>query len=301
MAIIYRHATFDDIVAVSQVNQTAINDLNRRHGFPEFPPSPPSPLYSFSLTEEPEGFWVAEDDGTIAGYSISWVRGTFWFLYDLFVLPEYQGTGIGQKLIQKAFEHSAGCEIDNRALITFAYNPISISLYIKYGMYPREPLYLMEIPRAALRGNFGRIQADPLERVKPSGLVTDQLGGIDEQVLGISRAKHHVYLLNAPGSACYIFKEKDNVRGYAYVWSSGRVGPLAVLSHADFDKLWHSALVLAAASDAETIRMLVPGTNEQAASLAHRCRFRISHPMLLMSAKPFGTWQNYSLYSPGLM
>jgi len=301
VAIIYRHATFDDITAISQVNQTAINDLNRRHGFQEFPPSPPSPLYAFSLTEEPEGFWIAEDDGTIAGYSISWVRGAFWFLYDLFVLPQYQGKGIGQKLIQKAFEHGGGSEIDNRALITFAYNPVSITLYIKYGMYPREPLYLMEVPRTHVCEYSSRMQPIDLERVDPNRFVADQLGRIDEQVLGVPRSKHHFYLLNAPGSACYLFKEKGDVRGYAYVWSSGRVGPLAVLSPTAFEPVMCSALALAASQDAEVIRVLLPGSNEQAGRIVLRCKMRIAYPMLLMSTKPFGSWHNYLFYSPGLM
>jgi len=43
-------------------------------------------------------------------------------------------------------KHHKGRAITNRALATFAYNPVSISLYARYGIYPREPLYWMESP-----------------------------------------------------------------------------------------------------------------------------------------------------------
>ena len=301
MAIVYRPANFDDIPAVSQVNQAAINDLNRRHGFQEFTPSPPSPLYTFSLKEEPEGFWVAEDNGVIAGYSISWVRGSFWFLYDLFILPDYQGKGIGRSLIEKALEHGRQSKIANRGLITFAYNPASISLYIKYGIYPREPLYLMEAKRVVAREISSGFKPTVLEKVTPSDQNAERLGRIDELVLGMPRAKHHIYVLNAPGSSCHLFKDKGVVRGYVYVWSSGRVGPLAVISQPTFEKVMSSALSLAAAQDVEGIRVLLAGSNAQAISTALRFKMRISHPMLLMSAKPFGIWQSYLFHSPGLM
>ncbi len=140
----YRRPEIRDISTVSTVWATAENELHRRHGISGDPlnPFPPSPLYTFSLKEQPEGFWVAEEDNRILRFTISWVRGSFWFLSALFVLPDYQSKGVGRALIEKALEYSRG-QITNRAVITPAYNRVSISLYIRNGMYPRQPLYWM--------------------------------------------------------------------------------------------------------------------------------------------------------------
>jgi hypothetical protein len=39
------------------------------------------PAFSrFSLSDDPEGLWVAEDDGEILGFAFSWLCGDLWFL-----------------------------------------------------------------------------------------------------------------------------------------------------------------------------------------------------------------------------
>ncbi len=93
------------------------------------------------LKEDSDGFWVATVEGKIAGITLSWVRGSLWYLAHLFVSPEHQGLDIGRNLMEKAMRHRKEAPITNRALVTFAYNPVSISLYARHGMYPREPMY----------------------------------------------------------------------------------------------------------------------------------------------------------------
>ncbi len=141
MGIVYRQARLDDAAAASRILAEAINDLNRRHGFEHFQvtANPQNPYFVFCAGGEPEGTWVAEDAGEVVAFSMSWIRGSFWFLSQLFVLPGYQGQGIGRFLLEKALAYSGGHGITNRALITFAYNPVSISLYARFGLYPREP------------------------------------------------------------------------------------------------------------------------------------------------------------------
>ncbi len=141
----YRRARLDDVPAVSKVIADAINALNQRHGFGDerVSAAPPHPYFAFAIQEEPEGFWVAESAGEVVGFTHSWLRGPFWFLAHLFISPSCQGTGVGRRLLDKALEYGGHAVIANRSLITSAYNPTSISLYMRYGMYPREPLYAM--------------------------------------------------------------------------------------------------------------------------------------------------------------
>jgi hypothetical protein len=48
--------------------------------------SPPN-FQLFSLKDDPDGLWVAED----GGFAWSWVCGDVWFLAQLFVDPAQQG------------------------------------------------------------------------------------------------------------------------------------------------------------------------------------------------------------------
>jgi hypothetical protein len=52
--------------------------------------SPPN-FQLFSLKDDPDGLWVAEDGGDILGFAWSWVCGDVWFLAQLFVDPAQQG------------------------------------------------------------------------------------------------------------------------------------------------------------------------------------------------------------------
>jgi GNAT superfamily N-acetyltransferase len=55
----------------------------------------------------------------------------FWFLSQLFVMPETQAKGIGQALLSKTLMQAERNGAANRALITFAYSIASNGLYLQ--------------------------------------------------------------------------------------------------------------------------------------------------------------------------
>jgi ribosomal protein S18 acetylase RimI-like enzyme len=297
--VTYRAARSDDIAGIAEVHRAAYNALSRRHGFPELPAGPPNPFFTFSVQEEPEGCWVAEDGATIVGFAISWLRSDFWFLACLFIAPSLQGQSVGRALIERALAHPGHAA--NRALITLAYNPVSIGLYVRYAMYPREPLYLLEGPAEALRHREQPAEGLTYERLPPEARNADVLGRLDHAVLGHDRTRHHRFFLGAPGSSCYLFKLAGAPSGYAYVWPTGRVGPLVTLSPTSFEGVMRTALALASAPSTERVSVILAGTNERALAWAMRQGMRISLPLLLMATKPFGQLEAYGFYSPALM
>ena len=141
MRIEYRPARPHDLPKVAAVFASAIDDLNKKHGYFEgpTPTSPPNPQYAFWLKKDPASFWVAEHDRSIVGYSYSFLRGSLWFLADLFIHPSFQGKGVGKALIERTLGSWKGGRITNRALITPAFNRASVSLYMRFGMFPRQP------------------------------------------------------------------------------------------------------------------------------------------------------------------
>src|SRR5262249_27425583 len=130
-------------------------------------PSPPR-FQSFSLKNDPDGLWVADEDGEMRGFAFSWVCGDLWFLAQLFVSPSLQGTGIGNELIQKTFLHAEKAGATNKVLITFAFNRVSQGLYIRHGMFPRFPIYFINGPREALNGIEEKtLRTEPIENTAP--------------------------------------------------------------------------------------------------------------------------------------
>ncbi len=172
-----------------------------------------------ALKEDSEGFWIAEVEEKMAGITLSWVRGSLWYLAHLFVSPARQGLNIGQNLMERAMKHGKGQTITNRALVTFAYNPVSISLYARHGIYPREPLYWMECPRQQVKteASNGKLRNARIDDFEKNRRI---LSRIDERTLGYPREKNHEFLFRLPSVQCHLFSTGDEPVGYGYVWQN---------------------------------------------------------------------------------
>src|SRR5262249_51249318 len=121
--------------------QQSGNALLVRHGLQPWPAPPSTAFPKFCLAQDPSGLWVAEDGDSIVGFGFSWMSEKFWCLSQLFVRPEARATGNGQALLAQTLMQAERTGAANRALITFASNIASTGLYLKNGLYPREPLY----------------------------------------------------------------------------------------------------------------------------------------------------------------
>ena len=299
----------EDFPGILNLIRTSFDGVLRAHGFYESSPFASSklpavpqqgfPWFEMGLKEDGEGFWVAEVDGKLAGLTLSWVRGALWYLAHLFVSPEHQGLNIGQNLMERAMKHHKGVIITNRALATFAYNPVSISLYARYGIYPREPLYWME-------GASKHVKTQAASKVRNERITNFESGRktlshIDELTIGYPREENHEFLIGLPTVRCHLFSTGNQPVGYAYVWQNGRVGPLATVSHEEFQDVLRSAFRLAAAEGAPSVGIAATGSNEQLMQVALEQKMRILDNYLFMSSKPFPNFSNYVLYPTGAM
>jgi GNAT superfamily N-acetyltransferase len=310
--VIYRLAKKDDFFQINRLIQTAFDGLLKERGFwdispfassrlPPPAPSGPFPWFELGLREDTNGFWVAELDGRLAGVTLSWVRGSLWYLAHLFVLPDYQGRDIGRNLMESAMQHRKESEIANRALVTLAYNPVSISLYSRYGIYPREPLYWMEVPREKVEQieNDGRLVSQKAENFLTA---RKTLTEIDTSCIGYPREKNHEFLFSLPTYKCFIFSSHNEPVGYAYVAQSGRVGPAATKSQDSFIPVIESALGYAAREEkAASVSLNATGSNEELMKLAFRYEMKIRDNFLLMSSRPFPNFSRYLVYPTGAM
>jgi len=301
----YRLARTEDLDNMAAVFSTSIDDLDKNHGFIHgpTPKTPPNPQYAFWLKKDSGAFWVAEDKGRLVGYTFSFLRGSLWFLADLFIMPTYQGKGVGRSLIERTLGSWKQHRITNRGLITPAFNRSSASFYMRFGMLPRQPLYFATAPREDVNRALGSTEQKRLQIEESAGLasVSSTLNQIDKQALGFPLGWHHEFFHTIQRAHCFLFKRKGRPLGYAYVRRNGRIGPLAVTSTKSFGTALEASLHLAPRGDSKDLTILFAGSNKVAALASIKFGFRITYPLLYLSTLPVAEWNNYLFYSPGLM
>jgi GNAT superfamily N-acetyltransferase len=282
------------------VVQQSGSALRVRHGRQPWPAPPLTAFPKFCLAQDPSGLWVAEDGDAILGFGFSWMTDKLWFLSQLFVRPETQAQGIGQALLSKTLMQAERNGAANRALITPAYNTASTGLYLKNGLYPREPIYRMAAPVQAVAHDLADAGCDvtPIAPWSESG---EWIGRIDQQLLGFYRDLHHQFLLGGFAACAVRIEHAGRAAGYAYISAEGHVGPLAIAPDADAEAVVTTALRCALEGSARQISMLVPGRAEIVMQTALALGFRIEEPYVLMAWRPFGNWCNYLPRTPGFL
>jgi GNAT superfamily N-acetyltransferase len=261
---------------------------------------PPIAFLKFCLAEDPEGLWVAEHGGKIVGFGFSWMTETFWFLSQLFVRPETQARGVGQALLSKTLMQAERNRATNRALITPAYNTASTGLYLKNGLYPREPLYRMAAPAQSVAQKLADAGYDTTP-IAPWPEPGEWMAEIDEALLGFRRDMHHRFLLGGGAAHAVRLERAGGAAGYAYISAEGHVGPLAIAPDADAKVVLTTALRCALESGPSRVSIIVPGRADVVMQAALALGFRIEEPYVLMASWPFGNWGNYLARTPGFL
>src|SRR5262249_41606194 len=252
MPVAYRPARAEEIERAEELVVRSINDLTERHGFGPMASFRPQQFQLFSLSDDPDGLWVAEDAGQMLGFAFSWVCGDLWFLAELFVSPGNQGRSIGNELLKRTLQHAQKRGAAKKALITFTFNTVSQGLYIRHELLPRFPIYFFKIERVAL---MARLKSPQLRHVRLQNTAShlQSLAQIDAQVLGLSREKHHKFLIDSNAMRGIALYAGDDCVGYVYVSSDGHIGPLAVTRRDVMSAAFGTALNLAAESSSPQV------------------------------------------------
>jgi len=296
----YRPARPEDLEEAERVVQQSGSALRVRHGLQPWSAPPPTDFPKFCLARDPSGLWVAENGNTIVGFGFSWMTEEFWCLSTLFVAPETQAKGVGQALLSRTLMQAERSSAANRALITFAYNMASTGLYLRNGLYPREPLYRMAAPAQTVAQNLADAGYDvtPIAPWPESG---EWIGRIDQELLGYRRDLHHQFLLGGFAARAIRIEQAGRAAGYAYISAQGHIGPLAVTPDAHAKGVVAAVVRCALEGQPKQVSMIVPGRADQILGMVSELGFRIDEPYVLMSARPFGDWRNYLPRTPGFM
>jgi GNAT superfamily N-acetyltransferase len=300
MSIRYRPATTQDLKPAAEVVKEALNDLELRFGFDAITGSLDVAFPQFCLSEDPAGLWIAEDANEIVGFGFSWTAEELWFLSQLFVRPRRQSSGIGRELLTRTLQQAQSRGSPIKALITFAYNRGSLGLYMRHGLYPRLPLYVLSGRAGDLVGKPAgpRLLSFPLGKEGDAAM----LRSIDRKALGLSRARHHHFLQEDASIEGFGLNEPDGEPvGYVFVSNKGKIGPIAVSREELMAPAVSAACRIAVEREAESASVFLPGICGEALQRCLDAGFRLGRTMVLLSSRPFGDWTRYAPRDPGFM
>lgn len=304
MKVQYRPADDGDLHPAHMALVDSLNQFAAQRAMPlvELDFEENLPLWRHLLGAGGKGFLVAEVKKNIAGFCCYIVRDGLWFLSYLAVAPEFQGTGIGRELFDRALSEAQGNQTAKVvAAYTNASNWPSISLYTRNGIYPRMPVLKLE-------GSITNL-CEPPEPVDPmpgevASLDEETIALIDDIDLEIRHFKRdidHRFWLGARSMRCYLFKKNGGTTGYAYVADDGTIGPLAALSTDDIAAMLCFCLDRLSSQGVDMFAVHVPGENRAALSLLYDRGFKIQDLSLVMSSLPFCKWENYVISRPSLL
>ena len=307
-----RQAMPDELPGCASIWRDAINDYVVRLGQVEIPPevNPLIRLFTHIRSTDPERFVVATVPGTegerIVAFASALVRERLWYLSMLFVLPGFQGAGLGRTLMAAVGPTD---ETTIRAVATDSAQPVSNALYASEGIVPRMPLLSLtglpqrpeafgELPSGIVPLAFDEIAAGP-----PDGrghrLLVDAIDTLDRELLGVAHPADHRFL-RMESRRGWLYRGPDGTAvGYGYAGEAGRLGPVAARDAALIGPiLGHltSAVVPRGA-----FALWVGGDADRAVVAALGAGFRLDRfPVLVGWDRPFADFSRYLPISPGL-
>jgi ribosomal protein S18 acetylase RimI-like enzyme len=229
---------------------------------------------------------LAERDGTPIGFAATITRGEITFLSDCFVRADAQSSGVGRRLLHQLAPR------DNHTFCTVSSSdPRAQALYIRAGMRPRWPNFILEAAT-------NKLKSMPASTVEVAEAHTGDPALIewDAAVGGRRRPEEHAYLVAQHQAIPLWFLRGGERIGYGYaqlfspelLWRPDtlRLGPIGAANERDA-LACVCAAVGWAKGRAEAINISVPGPHAALAALLE-ARFQIGYvDTFLSSGRPF--------------
>jgi GNAT superfamily N-acetyltransferase len=209
-----------DVEAARGVQTRAFQALDAALGEPAWQETPEVAerqrgRFRHFLRHDPDGSWVAEVDGSVAGAALALRREGLWGLSLLVVDPAQQSRGVGRALLDASLRYAAGTTAD---VILSSRDARAIRRYATAGF----DLFPQVGATGPVAGNRLRRPEVPVRDGDPDDV--DFADAIDRAVRGAGRGPDHEVL--ATGGAMFVVDQGPR-RGYAYARRDGRLVTIA--------------------------------------------------------------------------
>jgi predicted N-acetyltransferase YhbS len=237
----------------------------------------------------PDRAFVATRDGEIVGSNLASRWGSIGFFGPLTTRPDCWDRGVGRRLLEPVMERFASWDLALAGLFTFAESAKHVSLYQKFGFWPRMLTAIMSRPvgRSDAPGSlarFGALGREERERaVAECARLTDGLfAGLDltDEIRAVSRLGlgDTVLLRDDAGveafAVCHWGPGTEGGTGTCYVkFGAARAGTAA---EARFERLLSACDAVARSESLTTVVAGVNAGRERAWRAMARGGFRIA-------------------------
>jgi GNAT superfamily N-acetyltransferase len=169
---------------------------------------------------DPDGSWVAEEDGRVVGLGQSFIREGYWVLSLLGVAPFVQSSGLGRALLQRTLVHRG----TTRGTIQSSRDPRAIRLYAGAGFAVHPVVRAVGTLHPGVHGSG----ASDLRVGSPADL--DLVSNIDRSIRGAARPGDIEHLLRVDGATLLLDSDRAYVVAKAdrVITAAGRDVPSAL-------------------------------------------------------------------------
>ena len=276
-----RQALAQDVGAAAAVYVAALADMQKRLGHFQSFMSYESACVSYQHIFDTGVFQVAEIQGKTVGVCDGIIREGMFFLSGFWVLPEFQGRGIGGQLLAQVWERASGPDILTHSVWSSP-DPSACAQYLRLGMLPGFPLFRFSVKLQPYTVPDGYTICDLDEQAA---------GLIDALVRSTPRIVDHQYFSRQKGVRSCLVKYLEEPAGYCYADDTS-IGPVAWLSDVHAETVFKIALS-SPEKDAGERQLNVPGCNHNALKYVAARRGKLSSLSNFLSTRPFGKLDQY--------
>ena len=234
--VTYRPARLEDNHALHEVFLTTVAEVDRRLGSADAIDDSDPEVRAASwarwqslfdhLANTADLSWLAEDGtGEAVGYARSINRDGVRELTEFFVLPTWQGKGIGAELLRRAFPADGAAHRSIIATLELG----ALGRYLKTGLSIQSVVLYVSVAEPRRHEVPTDLRATPIDRDAD----LEDVDRLDASILGHTREVDHRWLLDDARRDGFVFRRHGRVVAYGYV--GDRSGPVAVLEPNDME------------------------------------------------------------------
>ena len=240
---------------------------------------------------------VAETGNELTGVAAVRIRGRHAHIAFLFVLPEWQGKGVGGQLLARLREiiDAAGASV---VTLVASRDPRAWQRYLRFGLHPGPPVMSLRASRLRFPDILPDDGLDPVPIQSDHVEVLEAVDRLDREIAGVSRLPDILrWLEHGAGGA--LLRDRVTARPCGYFIVSthadhGRIGPVVSRTASRFADVLNRALQMAGQHQRTMIwRVDLPSLNQVAIAPLLDAGFSPHNLMAWFASGEIGRWDRY--------
>jgi hypothetical protein len=252
------------------------------------------PLVKFLAGQSDASFWVAEEDGELAGYVLVAHFGTMDELVELWVAPARAGRGIERALLERVWPQSPSREL-GRVVVSVGL-PADLTLFTDFGVMPMSGHWHM---RHRVE-QYLEQRAQELDATDPGvhGLTperaVEEWKRLEPDAIGHERPLLHEFFGRTRSCLATMVADTGHASALCWVSSEGEIGPAVGESPGDLVPVLLAAFDrVAKLQEPETIGVFCATNSWWLLDRLRRLGFTVQWPAWIMSSVPLPGLDRY--------